>query len=147
MNIRNWLAVVCASVLMASACSYTILGPPYHPAPVAANTSVIYLYRPNIRKGSAHAMSVFVDGLPVGFFFPGGYVPFHVRPGNHTVGIIVSGKTQTELVDAEPDGDYYFRYDVSFGGTKLTPVPREVGRSEVTGCNLLPGGYDARDRI
>jgi hypothetical protein len=146
MKLRNWSGAL-GALLLAAGCSYTVLGPPFHPATLAANTSVIYLYRPNIMKGSAHAMAVFVDGLPVGFFFPGGYVPYHVRPGTHTVGIIVGSKVHTEVVNAEPEGDYYFRYEVSFADTKLTPVPREVGRSEVSACNLLPGGYDARDRI
>ncbi len=147
MNARAWPGVLWALLVATTGCSYSVLGPPFRPTSLAADSSVIYLYRPNIRKGSAHAMSVFVDGLPVGFFFPGGYVPFHVRPGAHTVGVVVGSKTHTEIVNAEPNGDYYVRYDVFFADTKLTPVPREVGRSEVAQCNLLPGGYDARDRI
>jgi hypothetical protein len=147
MTFRTALFLIAAPLLaQTTACSYTVLGPPFRAVVAPQDTGIIYIYRPNIMKGSAHAMSVFVDGLPVGFFFPGGYVPFHVRPGSHKVSIAVGNKTHVQTVDVEANSDSYVKYEVEFADSKLTPVPRDVGRTEVKQCNLLPGGYDARDR-
>jgi hypothetical protein len=146
---RNLAGLVVAAGLFVSACAYEVVGPPFHPVQISSDTGIIYVYRPDIRKGMAFAMPIFVDGLPIGALFRAGYVPFHVKPGTHKVKIIVGGtKTQELLVAVAPGGEAYLRYDVSFiDGTVLTPIPVAQGRDEIRGSFLLPGGYDGRDRV
>ena len=42
-------------------------------------------------KKQARALAVFVDDIPLGWFSRGGYVPFHVRPGEHFLKVLVGG--------------------------------------------------------
>jgi hypothetical protein len=146
----RWMALV---GLLAAACAHAPpTAPPFHPALVAADTGIIYFYRVETVQGKtskkqSRALAVFVDDVPLGWFSRGGYVPFHVRPGDHFLKILVAGHTyQTEL-RVEPNVEYFVRYDVSRAGPTLDPVSSADGRAEIAGCRLWPGGYDGRDRI
>jgi len=139
--------------LVAAACAHAPpTAPPFHPALVAADTGIIYFYRVDADQAKAskrqsRALVVFVDDVPLGWFSRGGYVPFHVRPGDHFLKVSVAGHNyQTEL-RIEPNVEYFVRYDVSISGPTLNPVPSADGRAEIAGCRLWPGGYDGRDRI
>ncbi len=133
-------------IVAMAACSYTIVGPPFHTAPIPTGTGIIYIYRPDSSKGQAWARPVFVDGVLVGDIFRAGYVPYHVAPGNHT--IMISGSAVHQIqVSVPPNGEVYVLYDVGFMDTTLKTVTSERAHDDLQDCKLLPGGYDARDRI
>ncbi len=142
----NRRLVALVPLLATAGCSYNVVGPPYHAAQIPAGTGIIYIYRPDSSKGQTNARPVLIDNHLIGNIFRAGYVPFHVAPGKHTVAIGGS-TTHTLDVTVPPDGAVYLLYDISFGDTKLTPVPAEKARDTLRDCKLLPGGYDARDRI
>ena len=126
--------------------------PPFHPALVAADTGIIYFYRVETSeakapKKQARALAVFVDDIPLGWFSRGGYVPFHVRPGEHFLKVLVAGHAHQTELRIEPNGEYFVRYDVSSSGPRLNPVSGADARTEIAGCHLWPGGYDGSDRI
>lgn len=126
--------------------------PPFHPAVVAADTGIIYFYRleaaqVKVSKKQSRAFAVFIDDIPLGWFSRGGYVPFHVRPGDHSVKVLVGGRAHQTALRIEPNGEYFVRYDVSPTGPSLKPVPSADARPEIAECHLWPGGYDGRDRI
>jgi len=142
-------------VLVAGACAHeepAITPPPFHPAVVAVDTGIIYFYRlegaptKNPKKQS-RALAVFIDDIPLGWFSRGGYVPFHVRPGDHFLKVVVAGHAHQTALRIEAFGEYFVRYDVSATGPTLNPVPSADARAEIAGCHLWPGGYDGRDRI
>jgi hypothetical protein len=141
-------------LLVAAGCAHqkTIVSPPFHPAVVAVDTGIIYFYRlegPQTKaaKKRSRALAVFVDEIPLGWFSRGGYVPFHVRPGDHFIKVVVGGHAHQTELRVERFGEYFVRYDVSASGPTLNPVPSADARTEIGGCHLWPGGYDGRDRI
>jgi len=147
----RWMALV---ALVAAGCAHEqpTVGPPYHPAVVAADTGIIYFYRmetgpAKVTKKQLRALAVFVDDIPLGWFSRGGYVPFHVRPGDHLLKVLVGGRAHQAELRIEPNGEYFVRYDVSASGPTLNPVPSASARAEIAVCHLWPGGYDGRDRI
>ncbi len=139
----------------AAACAHApspSTAPPFHAAVVAADTGIIYFYRLETvpdsgSKKQARALAVFVDDVPLGWFSRGGYVPFHVRPGDHFLKVLVAGHTHQTELRIEPNGEYFVRYDVSASGPTLNSVSSADGRAEIAGCRLWPGGYDGSDRI
>jgi hypothetical protein len=141
--------------LCAVACAHApspSTAPPFHPALVAADTGIVYFYRVEMAdakasKKQARALAVFVDDIPLGWFSRGGYVPFHVRPGEHFLKVLVAGHAHQTELRIEPNGEYFVRYDVSPSGPSLNSVSSADGRAEIAGCRLWPGGYDGRDRI
>jgi hypothetical protein len=140
--------------LFASGCAHPqpTVGPPFHPAVVAADTGIIYFYRVEaaqvkVSKKQARALAVFIDDVPLGWFSRGGYVPFHVRPGDHSVKVLVGGHAHETSLRIEPNGEYFVRYDVSPTGPTLKPVSSSDARAQIADCHLWPGGYDGRDRI
>jgi hypothetical protein len=141
-------------VVVATGCAHEqpTVGPSFHPAVVAVDTGIIYFYRvegaptKNPKKQS-RALAVFIDDIPLGWFSRGGYVPFHVRPGDHFLKVVVAGHAHQTALRIEPFGEYFVRYDVSATGPTLNPVPSADARAEIAGCHLWPGGYDGRDRI
>lgn len=138
--------------LLACAHAPPAVEPPFHPAVVAADTGIIYFYRleaaqVKVSKKQARAFAVFIDDVPLGWFSRGGYVPFHVRPGDHAVKVLIGGRAHQTALRIEPNGEYFVRYDVSTSGPTLKPVPSADARTEIAGCHLWPGGYDGRDRI
>ena len=149
----RWMALL---GLVAAGCAHeqATVAPPFHPAVVAADTGLIYFYRldtapakgANAKKQS-RALAVFIDDIPLGWFSRGGYVPFHVRPGDHSVKVVVAGHAHQAELRIEPNGEYFVRYDVSPAGPSLNPVPSSNARAEIAACHLWPGGYDGRDRI
>jgi hypothetical protein len=140
--------------LVAAGCAHPqpTVEPPFHPAVVAADTGIIYFYRleaaqVKVSKKQSRAFAVFIDDIPLGWFSRGGYVPFHVRPGDHAVKVLVAGHAHQTALRIEPNGEYFVRYDVSPAGPTLKPVPSSDARSEIADCHLWPGGYDGRDRL
>jgi hypothetical protein len=142
--------------LLAVGCAHAApppIAPPFHPAVVAADTGIIYFYRVEMApsgaasKKQARALAVFIDDIPLGWFSRGGYVPFHVRPGEHFLKVVVAGSAHQTELRIEPNGEYFVRYDVSSSGPTLNPVSSSEARGEIAGCHLWPGGYDGRDRI
>ena len=85
--------------LSAAACAHAPpTAPPFHPALVAADAGIIYFYRVDAAQAKAskkqlRALAVFVDDVPAGWFSRGGYVPFHVRPGDHLLKVLTAGHT------------------------------------------------------
>lgn len=146
MALVGLVVVACAHAPSAST------APSFHPALVAADTGIIYFYRVETAQAKAskkqlRALAVFVDDVPLGWFSRGGYLPFHVRPGEHLIKVLVAGHTRQTELRIEPNGEYFVRYDVSPSGPTLNPVSSADGRAEIAGCRLWPGGYDGRDRI
>jgi Protein of unknown function (DUF2846) len=147
------LALVGLVALCAAACAHAEpTTPPFHAAVVAADTGIIYFYRletapDTASKKQARALAVFVDDVPLGWFSRGGYVPFHVRPGDHFLKVLVAGHTHQTELRIEPNGEYFVRYDVSTSGPTLNEVSSAAARAEIAACRLWPGGYDGRDRI
>jgi hypothetical protein len=147
----RWLAL---AGLVAAGCAHEqpAVAPSFHPAVVAADTGLIYFYRMDAApakatKKQSRALAVFVDDIPLGWFSRGGYVPFHVRPGDHFLKVLVGGHVHQAELRIEPNGEYFVRYDVSSSGPTLNPVPSANARAEIADCHLWPGGYDGRDRI
>jgi hypothetical protein len=149
---RCWIAVLS---LVAVGCAHeqqATVGPPFHPAVVAMDTGIIYFYRVEVAqakapKKQARALAVFIDDIPLGWFSRGGYVPFHVRPGEHFIKVLVAGRAHQTELRVEAFGEYFVRYDVSPSGPTLNPVSSADARAEIAGCHLWPGGYDGSDRI
>ncbi|HEY4392514.1 MAG TPA: hypothetical protein VGP64_00550 [Polyangia bacterium] len=146
-----WMAL---SALAAAGCAHAppTAAPLFHPAVVAADTGIIYFYRmegaeTKSSKRQGRALAVFIDDVPLGWFSRGGYVPFHLRPGDHFIKVLVGGHAHQTELRIEPFGEYFVRYDVSATGPTLNPVPSADARAEIAGCRLWPGGYDGRDRI
>jgi Protein of unknown function (DUF2846) len=138
------------SALVAAGCAQVQPAlPPFHPAVVAADTGIVYFYRLETAasKKQARALAVFFDDVPLGWFSRGGYVPFHVRPGEHFLKVVVAGHAHQTELRVEPNGEYFVRYEVSASGPELNPVSSADARTELAGCHLWPGGYDGRDRI
>jgi hypothetical protein len=134
--------------LLASGCAaHETATAPFHPVVIAADTGLIYIYRADDPKKRTRVMPVFVDDIPLGWFSRGGYVPFHVRPGNHVLKLVVSGRPQKVAIRVEPNGEYFVRYELTPEGAILKPMSLADGRAEIAGCHLLPGGYDGRDRV
>jgi hypothetical protein len=141
--------------LVAAGCAHeqaSTVTPPFHSAVVASDTGIIYFYRVEVAqakpsKKPARALAVFIDDIPLGWFSRGGYVPFHVRPGEHFIKVLVGGNAHQTELRVEAFGEYFVRYDLSASGPTLNPVPSADAKAEIAGCHLWPGGYDGRDRI
>lgn len=161
--VARWMAVLarvavgCAAAGCAAAgCAHeqpAVVAPAFHPAVVAVDTGIIYFYRVEAAaqakapRKQARALAVFIDDIPLGWFSRGGYVPFHVRPGEHFIKVLVAGHAHQTELRVEAFGEYFVRYDVSPSGPSLNPVPSADARAEIASCHLWPGGYDGRDRI
>ena len=135
-------SVLGCAAAAARGCAHDAGGHAFHPAVVAADTGIIYFYRVEAAaqakapRKQARALAVFIDDIPLGWFSRGGYVPFHVRPGEHFIKVLVAGHAHQTELRVEAFGEYFVRYDVSPSGPSLESGPER--RRAGGDCRLSP---------
>lgn len=123
------ISILALCVTLITACA---TGPAFIPMERAkSDTSVVYIYRPYMFKGSAASPKIYIDDEFIGKLGSGNYVVKELSSGEHD---ILVGKKEGEHINwapdtilqkvkIEPGKEYYFRMELDFGGVSSFIVP------------------------
>jgi len=125
------------------------MGPRFSPAPESpANHGVVYVYRLSRFANIAVSPGVKVDGREYAALPSGGYMPFTLEEGEHSIALVLSDKYWGQArvrVSVKAGAESYVRLDTSnetHGSTmthlfQLSAVTRDMANGEIWDCKLV----------
>jgi hypothetical protein len=129
--------IVC--IILISGCA--TLGPKFAKIEkVPDGTALVYIYRPSSIMGMTVSYDVKVGEKVIATLHDGGYFPYYVKPGE----LELWAKTETRAavtLRVKAGEVHYVKGTVGVGffvyRPHLTPVPTNVGESEIVECKLI----------
>jgi len=135
-RLKLWIILTSALI---NACSAS--GPAFKPVdPIPAGKGVVYIYREPGFAGSAVYGTVTANKSPITKIKTGGYFPYISSPG--PVHFEVSTEATNEAdVTVESGKEKYLKTTIGIGffvgHLKFSEVSSEIGKKEISECNLL----------
>jgi len=142
---RMSIAILLSSLLLAG-CSAA--GPAFSPAAPAANSALVYIYRPSRIMIAPISPGIVIDGEERILMKNNGYSFFYLPAGKHSFALKLTdrykGLAQVNA-DVQSGHTYFLKVDgdhSSFGMFKsisfrLLPVEERTGREEIAECKYL----------
>lgn len=116
-------------------------GPAFKPlSPIPAGKGVVYIYRQPNFVGSGVFGTVKANSTPITKIRNGGYFPYVANPGNNHFSVTTEATNEANVM-VEKGTEKYLKTTVGMGffvgHLKFSEVSPEIGRSEITSCQLL----------
>ncbi|MBT9097525.1 hypothetical protein KFZ76_07360 [Methylovulum psychrotolerans] len=133
------LALIILALTATTGCS--VSGPAFKPLdPIPANKGVVYIYRAPSFVGGGTYGTVTANSTPITKIKNGGYFPYIANPGPVHFEVSTEATNEADVI-VELGKEKYLKTTIGMGflvgHLKFSEVSSEIGKKEISECNLL----------